>query len=182
MNSVKNSPNEPVVPMPVLSEKVLNLALDHLYQDREESLNDLRQEFNWEVNRIGVAPTRVPREKALPELESMLDMNEIEDKEIREFLWRFELARYYDGAAEDEACLMDALCWIHSAITLGVNTRSDSMLPDDKERHEEATGDVELKYMALMEAVRLTPRYRRLTPSERARTGEKLKIPFSDRE
>lgn len=56
-----------------LSDTVLKLALDHLYEDRSESVSDLRQEFNHEINRIRVMTQDVPREKAQLALESLLD-------------------------------------------------------------------------------------------------------------
>ena len=73
MNSATNSPNAPAAQTPGLSSKILNLALDHLYQDRQETVSDLRQEFNREVNRTQVSPASVPREQAMEELESLLD-------------------------------------------------------------------------------------------------------------
>ncbi len=72
MNSVANSPTATKSNAQAW-DKVKELALDYLYETQGETVDDLRQEYHREVNRMGVAASKVSRDKALQSLDGLLD-------------------------------------------------------------------------------------------------------------
>lgn len=75
----------------------------------------------------------------------------------RQFDWLYALALPY------ERLLLDAMFFLHEALTLGVNTRRGELTVDERKAAELGINSIELKFMDLCGILRSTVLWGRLT-------------------
>ena len=103
-----------------------------------------------------------------------------EKRELQLKRWRRRFSIFYKIAEGPDAAVMDVLCFMHSAVTLGVSIAAGERNSKAQREHDRKTDRVEKDYMTLVAAIRRSRTYKKLKPVDCALVDHFLQISFPE--